>query len=201
MAQSNGKAGALLVTVLSVVVIVPGWLLPCATLAPSFHPTLDVYLILYFPDELAPKTLSLFSGIVGLLGHGDYRSRAIGGLLLAFTVVFPAVKLLMLLLLCLTGPNTAGWYRHLCHGFLKYFGKWSMLDVFVISVIVISFKQFPGGTRILPEWGLLVYGAAVLLSLAADSLVKRAEAERHPAEDSVGRGGCVPPAGRPSWRR
>jgi paraquat-inducible protein A len=197
MSQDNGKAVALLVTVLSVAVIVPGWLLPCFTLAPSFGATLDVYLILYFPDEMAPKTVSLFGGIAVLLGHGDY---GIGGLLLAFTVIFPAVKLLVLLLLCLTGPDTLDWYRHLCHEFLKYFGKWSMLDVFAISVLVIAFKEFPGGTRIRPEWGLLVYGAAIILSIAASILVKRAEAERYPAEGSIGRGG-VPPAGRPSWRR
>lgn len=198
MAQSNGKALALVVTVLSAVTIVPGWLMPCFTLVPSFGGTLDPYLILYFPDKMAPKTVSLFGGIASLLGHGDY---AIGGVLLAFTVVFPVVKLLVLLLLCLTGSDTLGWFRRFCHGFLKYLSKWSMLDVFAVAVLVISFKKFPGGSRIYPESGLLVYAAAIILSITASILVNWAEAEQQPAEGFRRRGDSTSPARRPySWR-
>ena len=48
-----------------------------------------------------------------------------------------------------------------------------MLDVFVVATIVISFKNFPGGSRVETEWGVYIFATSVLLSMAATALLKR----------------------------
>lgn len=54
-------------------------------------------------------------------------------------------------------------------------GKFSMLDVMVIAVLVVAIKALPGGTKIALGWGLFAFAGSVLLSMIASLGVHRLE--------------------------
>jgi uncharacterized paraquat-inducible protein A len=54
-----------------------------------------------------------------------------------------------------------------------------MLDVFVIAAMVVSFKAYPGGTRIQFEWGIYVFAASVILSMLATHFLKQHMGAEH----------------------
>ncbi len=56
--------------------------------------------------------------------------------------------------------------------FLWTFGSWSMLDVFVVAVVLVGFKEFPGGTRFYREIGLVFFSVSVLLTMVSSALLK-----------------------------
>ena len=81
--------------------------------------------------------VSVISGIVALLREGEYFLFVI---LTLFTLVFPAIKLLVL------GIIWAGRERNLTrvrqlHGWVAMLGKWSMLDVFVVAILIVALKS------------------------------------------------------------
>jgi len=102
-----------------------------------------------------PATYSVLSGILSLLEGGDLL---IGGVLLMFSVVFPIAKLVVVRL-ALKGPVSPRLLRA-----VAFASKYSMVDVFVIALLVVGSKTMPGGSRFEPEWGLAAFGAAALLS-------------------------------------
>ena len=56
-------------------------------------------------------------------------------------------------------------------------GKFSMVDVFVIALLVVTIKGLPGGTRVSLGWGFWCFATAVLLSLAIPVWLKARIAE------------------------
>ncbi|MFK7790631.1 MAG: paraquat-inducible protein A [Phycisphaeraceae bacterium] len=147
-----------------------GLVAPCMTIQPSMGQPWDSWLRLLEPSELEPKTYSILGGILELMRTD---SLALGILLLAFSVVFPAFKLATLWWAVSvmkhrkpTGP--ALWVTH--HG-----GKFSMLDVMVVAVFIVAIKGLPGETTVTIGWGLFAFAAAVILSIIASLQVKRLE--------------------------
>ncbi len=130
---------------LSAVLLVAGWLLPVMT----------INTLIVFYNEV-----SILGGIVQLLQTGDYLLFAI---VLIFTVIVPIAKL---------GVAFWAWRRlHLPHGTLpvalrwvEAFGKWSMLDVFVVALLVVVLK-ISLVSNVTVHLGLYVFAAAVLLSI------------------------------------
>lgn len=78
-------------------------------------------------------TISLWSGTMTLLRSGE---TFLGSVLMLFSILFPVVKNLWLLVLVQLGRP---------HGFgmrvLGALGKWSMLDVFVIAILIVSARM------------------------------------------------------------
>lgn len=135
---------------------------PCMTVTPRMgsHTGLAEWLGLL--DE--PRTYSILSGIRALL-EGD--GLWIGILLLVFSVVFPIAKLIALRVALGTGaPNRL-------HRILRSVGKFSMADVFVVALLVVVSKSFPGGTSIDLRWGIYAFAAAALLTMVSTLLVDR----------------------------
>jgi paraquat-inducible protein A len=56
-------------------------------------------------------------------------------------------------------------------------GKWSMLDVFVLAVLVIAVKGLPGDSKVVVEWGAAAFCASVLLSIYISLYIKEMPAE------------------------
>ena len=55
-----------------------------------------------------------------------------------------------------------------------------MLDVAVIAVLIVAAKGMPGGTAVIPGWGLWAFAVSVLLSMVAGMVlasVPKAETE------------------------
>jgi paraquat-inducible protein A len=97
-----------------------------------------------------PRQFSLAGGIVHLFQEKEFF---VGGLILLFSVIFPAVKIVALQLFIHRGRgNMAGALK-----VIEHLGKWSMLDVFVIAALVDCYKGYPGGTHIRLQWGIYVF--------------------------------------------
>jgi len=127
--------------------------------------------------------MRLFAGEYSLLGtvgllwqtHQWFLALLIG----LFTVVTPALKLVVL-----------GWlwairHRAMTHawrmiGVIDTLGKWSMLDVLVVAILVVTLQ---GGfwVRAQPRAGLWLFAAATLLTMLMSSLARRLMQPREPA--------------------
>ena len=109
----------------------------------------------------ADTTFSVLTGTFDLLRSGHVT---IGLIILLFSVLFPSVKILALYglwFLPLEERTTARALR-----WLEFLGKWSMLDVFVVGLLVWALDLgLLSETTPLP--GAYVFTAAVLCSMAA----------------------------------
>ena len=103
-------------------------------------------LILFFPAVLLPilnierlghhHESSIVSGTIELLMHGDWF---VGIVVLLFSVVFPLIKILMLLEL---SRLSLVHQRHkaLTYQIMEHAGKWSMMDVMLLAFMVMLVK-------------------------------------------------------------
>ena len=106
---------------------------------------------------------SLASAIQELFQHGEWL---LGIIILLFSVVFPIGKnLLSIWALALPKTKQARWLNR-----LALLGKWSMLDVFIVALVVVAAKL---GLIIdaTVQYGLYLLVAATLLSLIAGSFL------------------------------
>lgn len=128
-----------------------------------FAPLFTLTKFLFFSN-----TVSLASGLATLLREGEL---ALFTLLFAFGVLFPVAKLSCLFY---------AWNRHggasprvasAIHR-MDRIGKWSMLDVFVVAILVVSIKL---GVLADAEvrFGVLLFAASVLLTMLASTAMTR----------------------------
>lgn len=113
------------------------------------------------------STFSVLSGIEQLYLDGDY---ALFTIVVAFTLVLPGIKIAVLFLVW-NGP------REMQHGdrilgWLTSVGKWSMLDVFVVAVLIASVK-LGAIASIEVHYGLYVFAAAVILIMLNTQFIHR----------------------------
>jgi len=137
---------------------------PCMTVVPRMGRHTGIAEWLGLVDE--PRTYSILTGIAQLLNGGGFW---IGLLLLAFSVVFPVAKLVALRVAL--GDVSAGRPPNRLHRLLANVGKYSMADVFVVALVVVASKSFPGGTSVDVRWGVYAFAAAALLTMFASSRV------------------------------
>jgi paraquat-inducible protein A len=137
---------------------------PCMTIVPRLgsHTALGGWLGLL--DE--PRSYSILSGIADLLAGSGFW---IGLLLLCFSVIFPIAKLIALRVAL--ADVAAGRAPNRLHAALANAGRYSMADVFVVALLVVASKTFPGGTEVLVRWGLYPFAAAALLTMFASARV------------------------------
>jgi len=155
--------------VVSAVLLGSGLAGPCMTIEPAFG-SFDGWVRFLKPDLARPTHYSVVGGIRALIDHGHV---ALGVLLLAFSVVFPTLKLAVMAAATSslaegrpTGPLM--WLSH-------HAGKFSMLDVFVVGLITLAIKGLPGGSRVTLGWGVGAFAASVVLSLIAGIVIQRLE--------------------------
>ena len=82
------------------------------------------------------RSLSMLDGVQALLASGDWL---IATIIVAFSIVFPLLKIGALALLWARLQRGAPPQRRLIAA-VESFGKWSMLDVFVIALIIFTLK-------------------------------------------------------------
>ena len=161
---SSSILAKLLATV-AVFVFLAAIVLPFFTIIPSFgDPLLDAIMEEAEPGVMDPRSYSVIGGIAGLFEEQEF---VIGTVILVFSVVFPIVKM-TLLWTVLIRPAFAS--PRLLRA-LEVLGPWSMADVFVVSVMLLSFKSFPGGTKLVLEPGYYLYLISVVSSLVSTMLV------------------------------
>lgn len=83
------------------------------------------------------SAVSVVSGIITLLREGEYFLFAV---LTLFTLVFPCVKLGLLAVIWLERRHDLTRVRRL-HRWVESWGRWSMLDVFVVAILIVAMKS------------------------------------------------------------
>ncbi len=134
--------------------------------------------ILYLPANLLPimTTTSVLGtgrhtilGGIGELWH--VGSWALAIIVFIASIAVPILKIMVLAMLAWTSQRRSreqSLLRTRLYGMVETIGHWSMLDVFVVVLLVgmIRFGAF-GGVE--PEPGLLAFGAVVVLTMLASS--------------------------------
>lgn len=130
--------------------------------------------ILYIPANTLTvmRTDSLFGsedhtilgGVVELWNDGSWDLAAI---VFVASIVVPILKMLALAVLALTVQRRSHWRRHeraRLYRMLDAIGHWSMLDVYVVALLV-GLVRFRGIAEVLPGPGIGAFGAVVVLTV------------------------------------
>jgi paraquat-inducible protein A len=130
--------------------------------------------ILYVPANMLTvmRTDSLFGsedhtilgGVVELWNDGSWDLAAI---VFIASIVVPILKMLVLAVLAITVQRQSHWRRHeraRLYRMLDAVGHWSMLDVYVVALLV-GLVRFRGIAEVLPGPGIAAFGAVVVLTL------------------------------------
>ncbi len=112
------------------------------------------------------ETYSIYGGIESLWNDGN---TILATIVFLFSIVFPVAKLLSLSAVLLRRGTHAA--RHAAVGWLELLGKWSMLDVFIISIFVGAIRL--GIAEAASRPGIYVFAAAIALSMISTVLVGR----------------------------
>jgi paraquat-inducible protein A len=148
------------------VLLALGLTAPCMTVTPRLEPLGRLARWLDLVRE--PERYSIAEGTLRLLQGGNV---AIGVVLLVFSILFPIAKLAVLRLGI--AELAAGRAPGRAHRLVQRLAKYSMVDVFVIALVVVASKTFPGGTVITVDWGTYAFAAAALLSVGVAAGVSR----------------------------
>jgi paraquat-inducible protein A len=152
---------------------------------------LIVALIAIFPANLIPISIlytggerledTILSGIVSLINED---MQGIAFIIFIASIIVPVVKILgigYILLSIQFGRSVYHKQRMYIYYGIKWIGKWSMMDLFVIS-IMISLVDRGQILNFTPGFGAVAFGVVVIFTmLAADSLDPRLIWRNHPA--------------------
>lgn len=133
-----------------------GVFVPCLKITPHLGKGGDFDFLgkIIFGNEFDEKRFSIAQGILELIQGGDYF---IGAILFLFTLAFPAYKMYLTFFYYLTSKAKRKTYEWI----LKV-SKYSMLDIFVLGLIVLAIKAMPGGTTASLEWGAFLFFANIV---------------------------------------
>ncbi len=129
-----------------------------------FLPTMSVQTFIFFY-----RRLSIAGGLMALWLAHDYGLFAI---LTLFSVVFPLTKLGFGAALWLLADPGSPRVARILH-WIEMLGKWSMLDVFVVALIVAA-ANISLMSDVAVHAGLYVFTASILLSIYALDRLGRA---------------------------
>lgn len=145
--------------------LVPGLLVLAVVLFGTgiFFPFFHVTKFWIFDDAI-----SVVGGIATLFREGEYFLFAV---LTLFTLVFPSVKLGLLGIIWAERDHDLARVRRL-HGWVSALGKWSMLDVFVVAILIVTMKA-AGLARIQIGIGLYLFTLSVVATQLASAWIDR----------------------------
>lgn len=132
--------------------------------------------VLYLPANLLPimtvRTLgqgspdTILSGVMTLLQHGMFPIAAV---VFIASIVVPSFKLFGLALLLISvqrhQPLSAR-QRILMYRFIEWIGRWSMLDIFVIAILV-AIVNFGSLASVEAGLGAMAFASVVILTMLA----------------------------------
>ena len=114
------------------------------------------------------NTVSLWSALQQLIAEREWGLVVILGL---FSVVFPILKIVWLFVLW--NLEAAGSDRHRRHlHWLALFARWSMLDVFVVALLVVTVK-LGALAQARVELGIYAFAASVVLTMGLSAWMGR----------------------------
>ena len=132
--------------------------------------------ILYIPANIYPIMTvtqlgrgtpdTIFSGIVALFNNGLW---SIGVIVFVASILIPVLKLVVMVLLLLSIHFNWKWPRRqrtLVYKIVEYIGKWSMLDIFMISILV-ALVKLGFLLNVTPNRGASAFAAVVIVTMFA----------------------------------
>ena len=112
------------------------------------------------------NTVSIMSGLLELIDEGQFLLFIIIAL---FSVALPVLKLFMLnKLLSPKLDNNESFQKYL--DWMHHYGKWSMLDVFVVAILLAAVK-LGSVADVQLHYGIYLFAAAVLLTMLVTARV------------------------------
>jgi paraquat-inducible protein A len=134
--------------------------------------------LLYLPANLLPvmttasvlgrESHTIVGGIIELWHTG---SRELAIIVFIASIAVPLLKIAALTLLALTAQRRSRWRqrdRAALYRLVETVGHWSMLDVFVV-VLLVGMVHFGVIASVQPEAGLLAFGAVVVATMLASA--------------------------------
>ncbi len=133
-------------------------------------------LVLYIPANVLPimtytslgvtETDTIFSGVVALISAGLYWIALV---VFVASIAVPVLKLVILAYLLVA--VYAGWttgikHRAFLYRIIEVVGRWSMVDVFVVTIFT-AVVQFGFVYTVEPEGAIIAFGAVVVLTMIA----------------------------------
>ncbi|MGA8707505.1 MAG: PqiA/YebS family transporter subunit [Steroidobacteraceae bacterium] len=132
--------------------------------------------VLYLPANLLPvldierfghdQPNTILTGVRELIAAGLWPLAIV---VFAASIVVPLMKLCGLsLMLAMTHRRSGRWLfgRTLLYRFIDFIGRWSSIDLFMISILV-ALVQFGALTRVKPEGGAMAFAAVVVITMFA----------------------------------
>lgn len=137
-----------------------------------FIPAISITYLFVFEDSY-----SLFEGVIDYFSAGALGAYLIGVVCLTFTVAFPTAKILLgLALFYLIDPRSEA-ARPVLAGFAAL-AKWSMLDVFIVAIMVVAVDARLYTTADL-RFGIVLFAAAIVVTnVLLHRLARLAQAAR-----------------------
>ena len=109
---------------------------------------------------------SLFAGTLQLFVDGQYLLFII---LLAFSIVLPVAKIILLFRFWYADSSSCQQLQHFMN-WISHYGKWSMLDVFVVALLLVIVKLGVLAT-VQVHYGIYMYALAGLLIMACTAII------------------------------
>ncbi|OEC35608.1 paraquat-inducible protein A [Pseudomonas cuatrocienegasensis] len=132
--------------------------------------------ILYIPANLLPimtvnslgkgQSDTIMSGVLTLLGHGMLPIAAVVFIASILVPTFKLVGLALLLYSVQRHQPMSARQRNLMYRFIEWIGRWSMLDIFVIAILV-AVVRFGNLASIEPGPGAAAFAVVVILTMLA----------------------------------
>lgn len=132
--------------------------------------------LLYLPANLLPiMTVRSFgqgtpdtvmSGVIALVQHGMFPIAAV---VFVASILVPTFKLLGIALLLLSvqrHQQLSPRQRVVMFRFIEWIGRWSMLDIFVIAILV-AIVNFGSIASVEAGWGAMAFASVVILTMLA----------------------------------
>ena len=133
-------------------------------------------MLFYFPANLLPmmdvkglggtSSDTIMSGVINFWKGGDYL---VGGIIFAASIMIPILKMIALVWLCLAaGGVTSASPKNLSRLYhvTELVGRWSMVDVFVVAILV-ALVQLGVISTVTPGPAILSFAAVVVLTMFA----------------------------------
>ena len=123
--------------------------------------------LLYTKQMFWNSSYSVWAGVVELWKQNELTLSTV---LFFFSIVFPITKLIGLTLIWFIRLREEQRDRLLY--WLGILGKWSMLDVFVVAILIVLVKLGPLA-RVEPRVGVYVFAAAIVSSMLTTMYVEQ----------------------------
>ena len=132
--------------------------------------------ILYIPANVLPimtvnslgqgQPDTIMSGVITLVGHGMLPIAAVVFIASILVPTFKLVGIALLLYSVQRHQPMSARQRILMYRFIEWIGRWSMLDIFVIAILVAVVK-FGSLASVEPGPGAVAFASVVILTMLA----------------------------------